>query len=129
MTKILVVEDNPVNCELLIRRLEHVGFATCIAVDGPAGVAAAREEQPALILMDIGLGHGKMDGWEATRLIKSDDTTAHIPVIAVTAHAGAEYRRKSLEAGCCEYETKPVQFEQLLAKIRAALPQKAFVLS
>ena len=120
MTKILLVEDNEENRDMLGRRLQRQGFAVCFAVDGPMGVAMAAEEAPDLILMDIALGD--MDGWEATRQIKGDPRTAAIPVIALTAHALATDRKKSFEVGCAEYDTKPVDLPRLLGKIRTFLP-------
>jgi two-component system, cell cycle response regulator DivK len=119
MTKILLVEDNEENRDMLGRRLTRHGFAVSYAVDGPASVRMAGEEQPDLILMDIALGD--MDGWEATRLIKSDPRTAAIPVIALTAHALATDRKKSVEVGCSEYDTKPVDLPRLLGKINSCL--------
>ena len=108
---------------MLGRRLQRQGFTVCFAVDGPMGVAMATHEAPDLILMDIALGD--MDGWEATRRIKSDPRTAAIPVIALTAHALATDRAKSFEVGCAEYDTKPVDLPRLLGKIRACLPVAA----
>ena len=121
MTKILLVEDNEMNRDMLSRRLGRNGFTVCMAVDGPLGVAAAKTEHPDLILMDVGLGLGKMDGWEATRLIKADPETAAIPVIALTAHATAADRSKSFEVGCSEFDTKPVDFSRLVGKINGLL--------
>ena len=115
MTLVLIVEDNELNRDMLTRRLERKGLQTCIAVDGPSGIAAARERRPDIILMDVALG--EMDGWEATRAIKADPLTAHIPVIALTAHALESDRKKSLEAGCSEFETKPVDIVRLIDKI------------
>lgn len=120
MTKILLVEDNEENRDMLGRRLQRQGFTVCFAVDGPMGVTMALREAPDLILMDVALGD--TDGWEATRCIKSDPRTASIPVIALTAHALAEDRKKSFEVGCAEYDTKPVNLPRLLEKIRACLP-------
>jgi len=119
MAKILIVEDNEMNRDMLGRRLQRKGFAVAIATDGPDGVAAAGAEAPDLILMDLGLG--AMDGWEATRRIKADRRTANIPVIALTAHALASDREKSLAAGCADFDTKPVDFDRLLAKITSCL--------
>src|ERR1017187_5716293 len=119
MTKILLVEDNEINRDMLGRRLGRSGFAVCFAVDGPSGVAMAHSEQPDLILMDVALG--EMDGWEATQLIKSRPSTASIPVIALTAHALASDRQKSVEVGCVEFETKPIDLPRLLLKIAASL--------
>lgn len=115
MTLVLIVEDNPVNRDVLGRRLERRGYNIRFAEDGPSGIAAATALQPDIILMDIGLG--EMDGWEATRRIKADPQTAHIPVMALTASAFESDRQKSLEAGCCEFETKPVDLARLLSKI------------
>ena len=123
MPKILLVEDNEVNRDMLSRRLERKGFLVCSAIDGEAGVIAAGTEQPDLILMDVGLGLGKMDGWEATRKIKADPATAHIPIIALTAHAMATDRLKSVEVGCADFDTKPVDFSRLLNKISALLQE------
>lgn len=121
MTKILLVEDNEMNRDMLSRRLQRSGFSVCIAVDGPLGVSAAKGERPDLILMDVGLGLGKMDGWEATQRIKADPETAAIPVIALTAHATAADRSKAFEVGCSEFDTKPVDFSRLLGKIGGLL--------
>ena len=120
MPKILLVEDNAMNRDMLGRRLERRGYDVCCATDGPTGIAMAESERPDLILMDIGLG--EMDGWEATRRIKRQHGTAAIPVIALTAHALATDRARSIEVGCSEYDTKPVDFVRLLAKIEALLP-------
>ncbi len=120
MTKILLVEDNEMNRDMLGRRLQRHGFAVCFAVDGPSGVSMAADEVPDLILMDVALGD-LMDGWEATRRIKTDPRTADIPVIALTAHALASDRDKSVEVGCSEYDTKPVDLPRLLGKIKACL--------
>jgi two-component system, cell cycle response regulator DivK len=119
MTKILLVEDNEDNRDMLGRRLTRHGYAVCFAVDGPSGVHLAHDELPDVILMDIALG--EMDGWEATRLIKDDPRTANIPVIALTAHALAADRARSVEVGCADYDTKPVDLPRLLAKIGACL--------
>jgi CheY-like chemotaxis protein len=120
MPKVLLVEDNEENRDMLGRRLQRQGFAVSFATDGAAGVAMAAQERPDLILMDIALG--EMDGWEATRRIKSDPETAGIPIIALTAHALATDRARSVAAGCAEYDTKPVDFPRLMGKIRACLP-------
>ena len=120
MHKILLVEDNLINREMLTRRLERHGFSVCCACDGAAGVAMALSEMPHLILMDIALG--EMDGWEATLLIKANPATAAIPIIALTAHALASDRDKSVTVGCCDFDTKPVDMQRLLGKIRAWLP-------
>jgi CheY-like chemotaxis protein len=123
MTKILLIEDNEMNRDMLTRRLARHGFEVCCAHDGPAGVRMAEEEQPALILMDVALG--AMDGWEATELIKARPSTADIPVIALTAHALASDRAKSVEVGCADFDTKPVDLPRLLAKINACLNEGA----
>jgi CheY-like chemotaxis protein len=118
--KILLIEDNPMNRDMLSRRLERKQFEVFIAVDGEQGVSMARELTPDLILMDMSLP--RLDGWEATRRIKSADETAHIPVLALTAHAMEGDRERAMEAGCDEYDTKPVDFKRLLGKIWALLP-------
>ena len=119
MPKILLVEDNEMNRDMLTRRLQRQGFGVCCAIDGPSGVAMAEQESPDLILMDIALGD--MDGWEATQLIKARPETAGIPIIALTGHALASDRQKSIEVGCAEFETKPVDLPRLLAKIQSCL--------
>jgi CheY-like chemotaxis protein len=119
--KILLIEDNEMNRDMLSRRLERKGFQVSLAADGPAGIAAAGAESPDLILMDVGLGPGKMDGWEATLKIKAEPATAGIPIIALTAHAMATDRLKSVEVGCADFDTKPVDFNRLLTKIGALL--------
>ena len=118
--KILYVEDNDDNIYMLERRLKRAGFEVLIARDGAEGVAMAASAQPDLILMDNSLP--VLDGWEATRRIKADAATRHIPVIALTAHAMPEDRNKALEAGCDEFDTKPVEFARLLEKIAALGP-------
>lgn len=115
MSKILLVEDNEMNRDMLSRRLERKGYEVVIAVDGQAGVDMASSAGPDLILMDLSLP--VMDGWEATRRIKADATTQNIPVIALTAHAMAGDEQKALEAGCDDYDTKPVELNRLLGKI------------
>ena len=120
MHKILLVEDNEMNRDMLTRRLQRQGFLVCCAVDGAAGVAMAASESPDLILMDVALG--EMDGWEATQLIKANPATAAIPIIALTAHALASDRDKSVEVGCSDFDTKPVDLQRLLGKMRALLP-------
>ena len=119
MAKILLVEDNEPNRDMLTRQLRRSGFEVCCAVDGPSGVAMASSEQPDLILMDVALG--AMDGWEATGLIKRSSRTAHIPVIALTAHALASDRETSVSIGCVDFDTKPVDLPRLLSKINACL--------
>ncbi len=120
MTTILIVEDNEMNRDMLSRRLERKGYEILIAVDGEMGIEVARAKAPDLILMDMSLP--VMDGWEATRRIKSDDVLRHIPVIALTAHAMANDREKALEAGCDDYDTKPIELPRLLGKIETLLP-------
>jgi two-component system, cell cycle response regulator DivK len=119
MHKILLVEDNEMNRDMLTRRLQRYGYSVCCAHDGAAGVAMAISERPDLILMDVALG--EMDGWEATLLIKADPATSAIPVIALTAHALASDRDKSVEVGCSDFDTKPVDMQRLLGKMRALL--------
>ena len=119
MPKILLVEDNEMNRDMLMRRLQRNGFTVCCAPDGPSGVAMAAEEQPDLILMDVALG--EMDGWEATQLIKARPATAAIPIIALTAHALASDRAKSVQVGCSDFDTKPVDLVRLLGKIENSL--------
>lgn len=119
MAKILLVEDNEMNLDMLSRRLEKRGHQVLVAMDGARGVELAHAEKPHLILMDMSLP--VMDGWEATRRIKANGDTNHIPVIALTAHAIAGDRERCLEAGCDEYENKPVKFPQLIAKINMIL--------
>jgi len=115
LSKILLVEDNEMNRDMLSRRLERKGYEVVIAVDGQAGVDMASSAGPDLILMDLSLP--VMDGWEATRRIKADAATQNIPVIALTAHAMAGDEQKALEAGCDDYDTKPVELNRLLGKI------------
>ena len=119
MPKILIVEDNEMNRDILKRRLARKGFETVDAADGRQGVAAARQLRPDLILMDMSLP--ALDGWEATRQIKAAPETRSIPVIALTAHAMAGDRERALEAGCDDYDTKPIEFAALLQKIEALL--------
>jgi CheY-like chemotaxis protein len=119
MSRILIVEDNELNRDMLSRRLERRGYEVILAMDGRRGLAAARSEAPDLILMDMSLP--EIDGWEVTRQLKSDDTTRSIPVIALTAHAMTSDRQKALEAGCDDYDTKPVEFQRLLTKIQTML--------
>jgi 7-keto-8-aminopelargonate synthetase-like enzyme/DNA-binding NarL/FixJ family response regulator len=121
-TKILLVEDSDANRDMLTRRLERRGFRVCGAADGPTGVAMAGTEIPDLILMDVALG--AMDGWEATRRIKANPKTANIPIIALTAHALATDRDKSVEVGCSDFDTKPVDLLRLLGKIEKCLAKK-----
>ena len=121
MHKILLVEDNEINRDMLTRRLQRYGFDVCCAHDGTQGVAMASSEKPDLILMDVALG--AMDGWEATQLIKANPDTQAIPIIALTAHALASDRDRSVEVGCSDYDTKPVDMQRLLGKMRALLRQ------
>ncbi|HEX2862748.1 MAG TPA: response regulator [Lacunisphaera sp.] len=126
MPKILLVEDNEMNRDMLSRRLEKRGYTLVMAVDGGAGVAMAKAEQPDLILMDMSLP--VLDGWDATRQIKADAAAARIPIIALTAHAMESDRQKALEAGCDDFATKPVELHRLLLKIEELLkkfPPKA----
>jgi two-component system, cell cycle response regulator DivK len=121
MPKILIVEDNEMNRDMLSRRLERRGFTIVMAVDGAIGVEKAQSEKPDLILMDMSLP--VIDGWEASRRIKGDPATAPIPIIALTAHAMNTDRDKALQAGCNDYDTKPVDLPRLLGKIEALLPK------
>lgn len=115
MLKVLLVEDNEMNRDMLTRRLVRQGFSVVCAVDGPSGVAMSVSETPDVILMDVALG--AMDGWEATTLIKADPRTAGILVIALTAHALASDRDKSVQVGCSDFDTKPIDLPRLLGKI------------
>jgi CheY-like chemotaxis protein len=119
MARILLVEDNEMNRDMLSRRLKHRGYEILIAVDGEQGVAMAVAERPDLILMDMSLP--VVDGWEATRRLKGDPATAAIPLIALTAHAMSTDRDKAFTAGCDEYDTKPVELPRLLEKIERLL--------
>jgi two-component system, cell cycle response regulator DivK len=119
MPRLLLVEDNEESRDGLCRHLKRKGFEVEVALDGQQGVAAARARPPDLVLMDMSLP--VLDGWEATRQLKTDAKTRHIPVIALTAHAMAGDREKALQAGCDEYETKPVEFARLLGKIESLL--------
>jgi CheY-like chemotaxis protein len=117
--KILLVEDSFANRDMLTRRLQRRGFTVSSAVDGSTGVAMSVSETPDLILMDVALG--EMDGWQATRLIKADVRTSNIPIIALTAHALASDREKSIEVGCADFDTKPIDLARLLSKIQICL--------
>lgn len=119
MPKILLVEDNEMNRDMLSRRLTRNGFEVVIAVDGQQGVALATSERPDVILMDMSLP--VMDGWEATRRVKANPATRSIPVIALTANAMVEDREKAMAAGCNDFDTKPVELPRLLEKIRTQL--------
>jgi two-component system cell cycle response regulator DivK len=119
MTKILLVEDNEMNRDMLSRRLARKGYEVSIAVDGQQGVEMARADLPDLILMDMSLP--VLDGWEATRQLKGADATRGIPVIALTAHAMSGDRERALAAGCDDYDTKPIELTRLLEKIESML--------
>ena len=119
MTKILLVEDDEMNRDMLSRRLIKRGYEVAIAVDGEQGVEMAGSESPQIILMDMSLPG--IDGWTATRQVKANEATRGIPVIALTAHAMAGDREKALEAGCDEFDTKPVELQRLLSKIEGLL--------
>jgi len=119
MPKILLVEDNEMNRDMLSRRLLRKGFEVVMAVDGGQAVSMAESERPDLILMDMSLP--VIDGWEATRRVKASETTGHIPIIALTAHAMSGDREKALSAGCNDYDTKPIEMPRLLEKIDALL--------
>jgi CheY-like chemotaxis protein len=123
MPTILLVEDNELNRDMLSRRLQRRGFAVSIALDGEQAVAAATEQAPQLILMDMSLP--VMDGWEATRRLKAQPATQAIPVIALTAHAMSGDRERAIAAGCDDFDTKPVDLERLLGKIQALLDDPA----
>ncbi len=117
--KVLIVEDNEMNRDMLSRRLERRGYEVLIAVDGGEGVAMATAHLPSLILMDMSLP--VMDGWAATRCLKSMPMTSGIPIIALTAHAMSGDREKAIEAGCDDYDTKPIELPRLLSKIETLL--------
>ena len=119
MARILLVEDNEMNRDMLSRRLIRRGHDVTMALDGPAGIAAATTNRPDLILMDISLPG--MDGWEATKVLRSQAETASVPIIALTAHAMETDRQRSLEVGCNDFDTKPVDLARLLLKIEALL--------
>jgi two-component system cell cycle response regulator DivK len=123
MAKILLVEDNEMNRDMLSRRLTRNGYEVSIAIDGQQGVDMALSERPDIILMDMSLP--VIDGWEATRRIKANDATRGVPVIALTAHAMAGDREKAMEVGCDDYDTKPVEIARLLGKIAALLKPTA----
>jgi CheY-like chemotaxis protein len=122
MPRLLLVEDNALNSDMLKRRLERKGFEVVVATDGEQGVQLAGELAPALVLMDISLP--VMDGWEATRRLKGDPATAGIPVLALTAHALASDREKCFAVGVDDYDTKPVDFQRLMGKIEALLARE-----
>ena len=123
MPKILLVEDNEMNRDMLSRRLERRGYEVVLAVDGLEGVSAAQTHRPDLVLMDMSLP--ALDGWEATRTLKAGAETQRIPVIALTAHAMSGDREKAMEAGCDDFDTKPIDFARLLGKIEALLKGSA----
>jgi two-component system cell cycle response regulator DivK len=122
MPKILLVEDNEMNRDMLSRRLQKRGYDVVLAEDGQQGVSLAQSESPALILMDMSLP--VLDGWEATRQLKSAPATRSIPIIALTAHAMAGDRERALEAGADDFDTKPIELTRLLEKIEALLAKK-----
>ena len=123
MPKILLVEDNQMNRDMLSRRLKRAGYGVILAIDGREAISMAWSEMPNLILMDLSLPN--LDGWEATRRLKADRATKQIPVIALTAHALVDDREKALAAGCDDYDTKPVEFKRLLGKIENLLAREA----
>jgi CheY-like chemotaxis protein len=123
VAKILLVEDNEMNRDMLSRRLERRGFEVVMAVNGAEGIAMAESERPDLILMDMSLP--VVDGWEASRRLKAAAATANIPIIALTAHAMSSDRQQALDAGCNDYDTKPIEFQRLLSKIEAMLKTEA----
>ncbi|MBN1368499.1 MAG: response regulator [Dehalococcoidales bacterium] len=122
MPKILYIEDDEMNRDMLARRLEKRGYQLLLAVDGEQGLEIARSENPDLILMDMSLP--VLDGWEATRQLKKTPNTVCIPIIALTAHAMADDKQKALEAGCDDYDSKPIELPRLLSKIEALLNDK-----
>ena len=121
MPKILLVEDNEMNRDMLSRRLTRKGYEVAIAVDGREGVETAKAGTYDLILMDMSLP--EIDGWEATRLLREGEATKSVPIIALTAHAMSGDRERALDAGCDDYDTKPIELERLLSKIQALLPR------
>ncbi|QDG52376.1 response regulator [Persicimonas caeni] len=123
MAKILLVEDNEMNRDMLARRLQRKGYEVVVAEDGQVAIDRATSEQPDLILMDLSLP--VVDGWEATRTLKAQDATQHIPIIALTAHAISDDRDTALECGCDEYDTKPVDMKRLLSKMEKFLDGSA----
>lgn len=122
MPKILLVEDNEMNRDMLSRRLERRGYTVIMAVDGAEGVAKVRAEMPDVVLMDMSLP--VLDGWDATRQLKSDPGTAGVPVIALTAHAMAADEQKARDAGCEDFDTKPIELPRLLEKIEAQIRRR-----
>jgi CheY-like chemotaxis protein len=123
MTKILLVEDNEMNRDMLSRRLERKGYSISVALDGQQAVDMAAADPPALILMDMSLP--VLDGWEATRRLRADERTRTIPIIALTAHAMQGDEQKTKEAGCDDYDTKPVELPRLLSKMKALLERNS----
>ena len=123
MSKILLIEDNEMNRDMLSRRLQRKGFEVALAVDGQQGIDAVRQDRPDLIIMDMSLP--VLDGWEATRQLKADPETRDIPIIGLSAHAMAGDREKAMNAGCDDYDTKPVELPRLLDKIRRWLDSSA----
>jgi two-component system, cell cycle response regulator DivK len=119
MNKVLLVEDNEMNRDMLSRRLIRRGFQVVFAMDGQQGIDLARSERPDIIIMDMSLP--VVDGWEATRRLKADDATRSVPVIGLTAHAMSGDREKAIEAGCDDYDTKPVELDRLIGKIERLL--------
>jgi CheY-like chemotaxis protein len=119
MTRVLLVEDNEMNRDMLSRRLTRRGFEVIFAVNGQQGVDLARSERPDIILMDMSLP--VLDGWEATRRVKADTATHSVPVIGLTAHAMSGDRERAIEAGCDDYDTKPVELDRLIGKIERLL--------
>jgi two-component system, cell cycle response regulator DivK len=119
MTKVLLVEDNEMNRDMLSRRLIRRGFQVVFAMDGQHGIDLAHSERPDIILMDMSLP--VIDGWEATRRLKADDATRSVPVIGLTAHVMSGDREKAIEAGCDDYDTKPVELDRLIGKIERLL--------
>jgi CheY-like chemotaxis protein len=119
MTKVLLVEDNEMNRDMLSRRLIRRGYQVVFATDGQQGIDLARSERPDVILMDMSLPG--IDGWQATRRLKADDATRSVPVIGLTAHAMSGDREKAIEAGCDDYDTKPVELDRLIGKIERLL--------
>lgn len=123
MAKLLLVEDNELNRDMLSRRLQRRGYDVIVAVDGEQGIKLAQTEAPGLILMDMSLP--VVDGWEATRRLKAKPETKSIPILALTAHAMSGDREKAIEAGCDDYDTKPIELSRLLVKIEALLAKAA----
>lgn len=123
MAKLLLVEDNELNRDMLFRRLQRRGYDVIVAVDGEQGIKLAQTEAPGLILMDMSLP--VVDGWEATRRLKAKPETKSIPILALTAHAMSGDREKAIEAGCDDYDTKPIELSRLLVKIEALLAKAA----